>query len=80
MSAPIDDVPGRWVRRGVFKREDIKKTTDIPFWTKMKLARQPSYYSFDAGAGDEKSVIVRYKILNGKIYILKIRELEKSHA
>lgn len=53
-----------------FGRQIIKKAIGIKWWERILLFFKREYVAFDAD-GNDKSFVIHYKYLRGRIYILK---------
>lgn len=65
-----------WSRKNLFDPATIKKSMTITKWERVKLILQLAKYSLDSD--DNVTTITKYKIMNGRIYILEVNRREKT--
>lgn len=60
-----------WRRQNVFNPATITKSK-FSIWSRIRLWRRKNHFAFDVGGKDEGSALTRYKIMDGKIYVLDV--------
>lgn len=65
----------------IFNRHLLEKACqDFGFWNKLRLLFKPTNYSYDSGSADgDSQCLVKFKELDGKIFVTEIKYTEKSN-